>query len=63
MILNTYYRKGDCQTKEVKIMKNTTNWHLYKSSNSGETKLETKEPENNNSELLRKIRLIEKVFK
>ena len=44
-------------------MKNTTNWHLYKSPNSGETKLEKKEPENNNSELLRKIRLIEKVFK
>ena len=56
-------QKGDCKTKEVKIMKNTTNWHLYKSLNSGETKLETNEPEKNNSELLRKIKLIEKVFK
>lgn len=30
---------------------------------SGETKLETKEPENNNSEFLRKIKVIEKGFK
>jgi hypothetical protein len=44
-------------------MKNTTNWHLYKSSNYGETKLENREPETTNNELLRKIKLIEKVFK
>jgi hypothetical protein len=44
-------------------MKNTTNWLLYKSSNSGEKNIENSEPENNDSELLRKIKLIKRAFK
>jgi len=44
-------------------MRNTTNWHLYTSSDSGKKSTETMELEVEDEYIMKKIKLIEKAFK
>jgi hypothetical protein len=44
-------------------MRNTTNWHLYTSSDSGKKSTETMELEVEDEDIIKKIKLIEKAFR
>ena len=44
-------------------MKNSTNWHVYTSSNSEKEPTEINNSEVENNDFLKKLKLIEKAFK